>query len=65
ALPVAAAAGLERAGIGAGPQDPASLVAVAAGVVGAGLAGGWFGGVLFPPLAPRAMRDRKVRLGGD
>jgi hypothetical protein len=64
-LPVPAAVALDRLGVAAGPDDPAALAVVAAGVAGLGLAGGWFGGVLFPPLAPRAFRDRKVRLGGD
>ncbi|MBX9581770.1 MAG: hypothetical protein K2X87_15815 [Gemmataceae bacterium] len=64
-LPVPAAVALDRLGVAVGPDDPAALGVVAAGVVGLGLIGGWFGGVLFPPLAPRSMRDRKVRLGGD
>lgn len=64
-LPVPAAVALDRLGLPGGPQDPAALVVVAAGVVGMAVVGGWFGGMLFPPLAPREMRDRKVRLGGD
>lgn len=64
-LPVPAAVALDRLGVAGGPQDPTALVAVAAGVVGLGVAGGWFGGALFPKLAPRAMRNRQARLGGD
>ena len=64
-LPVPAAVALDRLGVAGGPQDPAALAAVAAGVVGLGLAGGWLGGAVFPKLAPRTMRDRRARLGGD
>lgn len=38
------------------PQDPAALFGVAFGVLVAASIGGWFGGQLFPPLAPAHLR---------
>lgn len=54
--PVPAAYLLDRLGVAA--ADPVGLAAVAAGTAAVGLVGGWFGGTLFPPLAPRAMWRR-------
>jgi hypothetical protein len=50
---------------GTNPQDPASMVALAACVLVAGLIGGWLGGTLFLPLAPEHMRTRRRNFGQD
>ena len=42
------------------PQDPVAILGVAFGVLIAAMVGGWFGGQLFLPLAPKHMR--KLRL---
>lgn len=39
-----------------GPSDPVAVLGIAFGIVVATLVGGWFGGQLFPPLAPAHMR---------
>lgn len=47
---------LDRLGLAA--ADPAGLAAAAVGTAAVGLIGGWFGGALFPPLAPRPLWRR-------
>ena len=51
-----------------GSSDPTSVFALATMVIGVfagGLIGGWLGGTLFLPLAPRQLRQRLLRLGDD
>ena len=45
------------------PNDPVAILGVAFGVLVASLVGGWFGGQLFPALAPLHMR--RARLHGS
>ena len=46
-------------------DDPATLVAAGVVVLVPGVVGGWFGGLLFLPLAPAHMRRSRPRLGID
>lgn len=51
-----------------GSSDPNSVMALAMMVIGVfagGLIGGWLGGTLFLPLAPKHMRQRLARIGDD
>jgi hypothetical protein len=43
-----------------GPGDPVAVLGIGFGILVATLVGGWFGGQLFPPLAPEHMRRRNL-----
>jgi hypothetical protein len=44
-----------------GPQDPTAFLGIGLGVLVASFVGGWFGGQLFPPLAPKHMRKHRLK----
>jgi hypothetical protein len=51
-----------------GSSDPTNVFALGTMVIGVfagGLIGGWLGGTLFLPLAPRHLRHRLLRIGDD
>lgn len=47
---------------GAGPQEPAVLVAIGSGVLMAALIGGWLGAQVFLPIVPKPLRNRRFKL---
>jgi hypothetical protein len=47
------------------PNNLTALAIMAISVFGGGVLGGWLGGTLFLPLAPRHMRHRTHRLSDD
>jgi hypothetical protein len=59
--PLPAADGFyEFVGVPAAPLLSAGGAGVAAGVIGLATVAGWLGGQLFPPLAPLALRKRRL-----
>lgn len=47
---------------GAAPQEPATMAAVALGVVIAALVGGWLGATVFLPIVPKPLRNRRLKM---